>query len=38
VYYWLIIKQEQKNFGPLDYDSLQQLKKKYEVPDKLILK
>jgi len=34
VYYWLIIKQEQKVFGPLGYDSFQQLKKEYNVPNK----
>jgi hypothetical protein len=38
VYYWLIVKQEQKVFGPLDYDSFQKLKKEYNVPDKLVLK
>lgn len=38
VYYWLIIKQEQKVFGALDYDSFLQLKKEYKVPDNLILK
>jgi hypothetical protein len=38
VYYWLIIKQEQKVFGALDYDSFQKLKREYNVPDKLILK
>ena len=37
IYYWLIIKQEQKVFGPLGYDSFQQLRKEYEVPDKLML-
>jgi hypothetical protein len=38
VYYWLIVKQEQKVLGPLDYDSFLQLKKEYNVSDKLILK
>jgi hypothetical protein len=38
VYYWLIIKKEQKVFGALDYNSFQKLKKEYKVPDKLILK
>jgi hypothetical protein len=38
VYYWLIIKQEQKVFGALDYDSFQKLKKEYKVSDKLTLK
>ncbi len=37
IYYWLIIKQEQKVFGALDYDSFLQLKKKYKVLDNLIL-
>ena len=36
--YWLIIKQEQKVFGALDYDSFLKLKKEYNVPDKLMLK
>jgi len=38
VYYWLIIKEEQKVFGALDYDSFLKLKKEYNVSDKLILK
>lgn len=37
VYYWLIIKKEQKVFGALDYDSFLQLKKEYKVPDNLKL-
>ena len=35
--YWLIIKKEQKVFGAMDYESFQKLKKKYKVPDKLVL-
>jgi hypothetical protein len=35
VYYWLIIKQEQKVFGPLDYGSFQELTQKYNIPNKL---
>lgn len=35
--YWLIIKKEHKLLGPMDYDSLCQLKKQYKVSDKLIL-
>ena len=35
--YWLIIKKEHKLLGPMDYDSLCQLKKHCEVSDKLIL-
>ena len=38
IYYWLIIKHEQKVFGALDYDTFQKLKKEYKVPDKLTLK
>jgi hypothetical protein len=37
VYYWLIIKKEQKVFGALDYDSFLQLKRKYNVPANLKL-
>ena len=37
VYYWLIIKESQQVIGALDYDSFQELKKKYKVPDKLLL-
>ena len=37
IYYWLIIKHEQKVFGAMDYESFQKLKKKYKVPDKLVL-
>ena len=37
VYYWLIIKESQQVIGALDYDSFQELKKKYNVPDKLLL-
>lgn len=36
-YYWLIVKQEQKVYGAMDYESFQKLKKKYKVSDKLIL-
>ncbi len=35
VYYWLIIKREQKVFGALDYDSFQKIAKEYKVPDNL---
>lgn len=35
VYYWLIIKQEQKVFGALDYDSFKKITKEYKVPDNL---
>jgi hypothetical protein len=38
VYYWLIVKQQQKVFGPLDFVSFQKLKEQYSVSDKLILK
>jgi hypothetical protein len=38
VYYWLIIKQEQKVFDALDYDSFLKLRKEYKVPDNLTLK
>lgn len=37
IYYWLIIKQEQKVIGPLDYDSFLKLKKEYKVSDSLKL-
>lgn len=37
VYYWLIVKQEKKVLGPLDYDSFLKLKKEYKVPDGLTL-
>ena len=37
IYYWLIIKQEQKVIGPLDYDSFLKLKNEYRVPDALSL-
>lgn len=37
IYYWLIIKEEQKVFGAMDYESFQNLKKKYKVPNKLVL-
>lgn len=35
--YWLIIKEECKVFGPMDYDSFLRLKKQYKVSDKLML-
>jgi hypothetical protein len=38
VYYWLIVKQEQSIFGPLDFVSFQNLKEQYSVSDKLVLK
>jgi hypothetical protein len=38
VYYWLIVKQKQKVFDPLDFVSFQKLKEQYSVSDKLILK
>jgi len=36
-YYWLIIKQEQRVFGPLDFNRFQDLKEYYKVPDELTL-
>jgi hypothetical protein len=36
IYYWLIIKKEQKVFGPLDSISFQKLKMQYNVADKLV--
>lgn len=37
IYYWLIIKQEQKILGPLDSIQFLEHKKKCNIPDKLIL-
>lgn len=36
-YYWLIIKQEQQVFGPLDYDAFHTLTGTYNVPDHLLI-
>ena len=37
VYYWLIIKEEQKVFGPMDINEFNEAKKRYDVPDELKL-
>lgn len=37
-YYWLIVKNEDLVFGPLNLEEFNNLKYKYKVPDKLILK
>lgn len=38
IYYWLIIKNQQKVIGPLSFEDFQHLKIKYKVPAKLKLK
>ncbi len=37
IYYWLIIKAEEKILGPLDFEKFKELKTKYSVPNELIL-
>ncbi|MBN2829921.1 MAG: hypothetical protein JXR56_06355, partial [Candidatus Cloacimonetes bacterium] len=37
IYYWLIIKAEEEVLGPLDFEKFKELRKKYGVPNELIL-
>jgi hypothetical protein len=37
IYYWLIIKAEEKVLGPLDFEEFKELRKKYGVPNELVL-